>query len=112
MSDKVEPHAWMVSCPKGHEYDYMVFWEEQGAQDEAAIFDECEDVPDGTYQVEPLYRLEDAAKAERRECANAAGHVMNTFYASTDFRNGALAAKKAIERRGCPCASGSPARRK
>ena len=54
--DRPEPHAWMVSCPKDHEFDYLVFCEEVAAHDEASMFDEALDVPDGTHKVEPLFR--------------------------------------------------------
>lgn len=55
MNDIERARAWWVPCPKGHEFDYMVFTEEVDAIDKAGEFlTESEDPSDG-WEIAPLY---------------------------------------------------------
>lgn len=64
-----EPSAWRVLCPKGHEYDFLVFPDENDA---VAVADEFNDVSDDGWvtSAEPLFARQQAA-AKAKERANA-----------------------------------------
>lgn len=58
--------AWKVNCPPGHEFDYLVFANEDEALSAADAFnDDCEE-GDPTWPV-PLYELEPSASGEGGE---------------------------------------------
>jgi hypothetical protein len=51
-----KPCAWRVPCPPRHECDALFFWEETDAQDQAVVFAEAHDLPEGVeWPVHPLY---------------------------------------------------------
>lgn len=61
-----EPSAWRVLCPKGHEYDFLVFPDENDA---VAVADEFNDVSDDGWvtSAEPLFaRKQAVAKAKEQ----------------------------------------------
>lgn len=53
----IKPQAWMVFCPKGHEFDYMVFPDKDGAETHAYFLND--DCPEGEspYEAIPLYAV-------------------------------------------------------
>ena len=73
----VKPAAWLVWCPRAHEFDYLVFAEERHAWDAAHGFDEdahdekeddcIEEWPEVVYTTvpEPLYRKSEIETAIR-----------------------------------------------
>lgn len=63
---ETNPSAWRVFCPPGHEFDFMVFHDQEHAEIRADEFND--DLPEGQtlYNAEPLYarRPAEAAKKE------------------------------------------------
>lgn len=57
--------AWMVYCPKGHEYDYMVLHDETDAEVCAEGFNEQYPEGESPHEVIPLYDISPAAESEK-----------------------------------------------
>ena len=68
----MEPVAWMVFCPKGHEYDYIVSANRDDVEFHADTFDDG-----GEHEIIPLYTAEvvQALKDKLRE----ANHKIETL---------------------------------
>ena len=56
-----EPCAWITWCPKGHEFDYLVFYNEHEALNQMDEFNEIleNEGDDWLYTVEPLVKFSD-----------------------------------------------------
>ncbi len=74
-ANKIEPSAWRIRCPLYHEYDFLVFFDEDDAIDQQDTFvakevDEQPGPPEISdeefekakekFPIEPLYTLEEA----------------------------------------------------